>query len=88
MTVSFTIPPHIEQRLVGENLDLNSAAREATLVELYRQERISHGELAQALNLSRLETDALLKRHGVIEDLVTPDELEAQVLKLRELLGP
>jgi Uncharacterised protein family (UPF0175) len=40
-------------------------AREAYLVELYRQDRITHHQLTQALGLSRLEGDGVLKRHKV-----------------------
>ena len=87
MTITFTVPPTIERLLGEDGLDLNLAAKEAALVELYRREKISHGELAQALGSSRHETDAVLQRHGVTEDLITPEELAAQVSSLRELLN-
>ncbi|MGC2616994.1 MAG: hypothetical protein WA354_23370, partial [Terracidiphilus sp.] len=49
-------------------------AREAYLVELYRQDRITHHQLTQAPGLSRLEGNGVLKRHKVssgptLEDL-------------------
>lgn len=87
MTISFDIPPNVEIRFAEGGRDINLAAKEAALVELYRQEKISHGELAQALDLSRLEVDAVLKRHGVTEDLITAEELDAQVTRLNELLS-
>ncbi len=87
MTVTFNIPERIEHLLLDDRRDVNLAAKEATLVELYRQEKISHGELALALDLSRHETDAVLKRHGVCEDLITPEELHAQLTSLKGLLG-
>jgi len=86
MTIAFDIPANLEDRLAEQGSDANLVAKEATLVELYRQEKISHGELAQALGLSRSETDALLKRHDVTEDLITAEELDAQVAGLRQLL--
>lgn len=75
MTVKFDIPARIEAVLKASGRDASSAAKEAALVELYRQDRISHVELAEALNLSRYETDGVLKRHGVVEDLPTPEDL-------------
>jgi len=65
MNISFEIPGEIEQELGGNGADISSEAREAFLVELYRQDRITHHQLAEALGLSRLETDGVLKRHKV-----------------------
>jgi len=83
VTISFEIPCEIEQELVSHGADLNGEAREAFLVELYRQERITHHQLADALGLSRYETDGVLKRHKVWLEL-TPEELAAQAASLRE----
>ena len=47
----------------------------------------SHGKLAASLGISRYETDALLKRHNVTEDLATYEEYLEQVRDLREKLG-
>ena len=52
--------------------------------ELYRQERIGHRQLAEALGLSRYETDGVLKRHKVWLEL-TPEELAAQAALLRDV---
>ena len=60
---------------------------EAALVELYRQEKLTHHQLATALGLGRLETEELLKRHKVTEDLPTADELTAQLATLRKLVN-
>ena len=86
MTIAFDIPQNIESLLQQGGQSPSVAAKEAFLVELYRQEKISHGELAQALGLSRQETDVVLNQHGVTEDLLTPQELAAQVASLSELL--
>jgi predicted HTH domain antitoxin len=86
MTIAFDIPGNIEHLLQQSGQDPSQAAKEALLVELYRQEKISHGELAQALGLSRCGTDVVLKRHNVTEDLLTPQELATQVAQLRERL--
>ena len=47
MNVNFDIPQEIEQQLRSEGVDPNREAREAYLVELYRQDRISHAQLGQ-----------------------------------------
>jgi hypothetical protein len=76
MPVTFELPGDIERNLRDRLGDLDQAAKEAALVELYRQEQLTHHDLAQALGLSRLETDAVLKRHNVTEDPLTVEEFE------------
>ena len=51
---------------------------------LYRQDLITHHQLAQALGMSRYETDGVLKRHQV-SMLVTAEEMRAQAASLREV---
>lgn len=87
MTIVFDIPSVIENRIRSEGRDPNLVAKQAAMVELYRKQVISHGELAQALGLSRCDADSLLKQHGVTEDLVGPDELWAQVRDIESRLG-
>jgi predicted HTH domain antitoxin len=74
MAVTFELPKDIELHLRHEIGDLSQAAKEATLIELYRQDRISHTDLSRALGLSRLEVEALLQKHHVYEDLPTAAE--------------
>jgi hypothetical protein len=83
MTIQFEIPHDIEQELGGNGADLNGEAREAFLVEHYRQDRISHHQLAEALGLSRLETEGVLKRHKVSSG-VTAEEMRVQAAALRD----
>ena len=86
MPITFRLPEAVEQHLREEFADLDQAAKEATLVELYRQGKITHFELAQALGLSRCQVDGFLKRYGVTGDLLTREEHGAQVAGLRKLL--
>ncbi len=79
MPIAFDIPPDLEESLARQLGNLNQAAKEAALVELYRQGRISRPEFSRALGLSRYETDGLLKRHHVTEDLITAQDLEEQL---------
>jgi hypothetical protein len=87
MAFIIDIPSEIEQRLRAATPDLDAEAKEAMLVELYRQERISRYELSMALRLNRFETDAVLKKHNVTEDLPTPEELKDDLRRARELFG-
>lgn len=87
MTISFHIPPSVEQAIAGSGGDAAGQLKEAGLVELYRQGKISHGQLAEGLGISRPEADAVLKRHNVTEDLLTPEELGTQLSRLRKLVG-
>jgi predicted HTH domain antitoxin len=85
MTIHFDIPASVERALGSQGREPAAELKEAALVELYRMGRISHALLAEALGVSRLETDAVLKRHGVTEDTPTLEELDAQVARLRSL---
>jgi predicted HTH domain antitoxin len=82
MTISFEIPHEIEHALSSNGSDLSDEAREAFLVELYRQDRISHHQLTEALGLSRIETDGVLKRHKVSSG-VTAEQMRIQAAGLR-----
>jgi predicted HTH domain antitoxin len=86
MAVSFELPIDIEQNLRREFGDFDLAAREAMLVELYRQDKLSRVQLSQGLGLSRFETDAVLKRHNVTEDLPTVEELEQDFQQAMQLV--
>jgi predicted HTH domain antitoxin len=82
MALTIELPVDVEQRLRAENPDLESEARETLLVELYRQDKLSHYELSQALGLDRFETDGVLKKHNVTEDLPTDEEYAAALARL------
>ena len=85
MSISFTIPQDLEEQLRTGGSDLSGRAREAFLVDLYRDDQITHHQLAEALGLSRLETEAVLKRHQVSSG-VTAEEMRAQAAALRDAL--
>ena len=87
MAVTIQLPPDVEQRLRAESPDLDSEAKEALLIELYRQDKVTRYELSLALGMGRFETDALLQKHSVTEDLLTPEEMAEDLQKARELFG-
>jgi Uncharacterised protein family (UPF0175) len=86
MAVTFDLPAVIEQQLRGEWPDFDAVAKEAALVELYRQAKLTHYQLASALDLDRFATDELLKRHQVTEDLITAEALASQLAAVRNLV--
>ena len=83
MTISFELPRDMEEEVRMNGADLDREARELFLVELYRQDRITHQQLTEALGLSRLETDGVLKRHKVSSG-PTLEELRAEIGSLRD----
>jgi hypothetical protein len=85
MSVRFELPESIEQTLRRELGNLDQAAKEAALVELYRQDKLTQYELSQALGLDRLETEAVLKKHNVTEDLPTNEQYNAALSRLRAM---
>jgi hypothetical protein len=82
MTISLEIPRAIEQEL-RNGLDMNRSAKEAHLVNLHREERISHRQLGEMLGLSRYDTDGLLKRYKVPPS-ATAEEICAQANALND----
>jgi len=84
MTIHFEIPKDIEERLRAAGIDLTQMAKEALLVDLYRQHKITHRQLGEALGLDRFDTEVLLKRHGVELEL-SLEEFNAEVASLREV---
>jgi predicted HTH domain antitoxin len=86
MAVTIDLPKDIEASLRKGFDDFDAAMKEAALVELYRQGKISPRELSEAMGISRLERDAVLKKHNVTEDLPTAAEIAQDVENLRRLL--
>lgn len=84
-TVRLDLPPDVEQRLRQESPDLSEAVKEAYVLELFRQGKLSHYELSKVLGLDRFETDAYLKKHKVFEGSLTLEDIESDLQTLRTL---
>src|SRR5687768_4497871 len=65
MAVTFQLPTDLEDELRGQLRDLDAVAKEALLVSLYRQGKLSHASLAKALGLDRVGAEDVLRKHGV-----------------------
>ena len=87
MSISFELPVAVEEQLRRDHADLDVVAKEAALVELYRQGRITQHQLGLSLDKSHFEVEELLKRHKVTEDLDTAEQVAEQITILRRLLG-
>lgn len=87
MTIRIDIPTSIEDLIRSTGQEVAEAIREAAFVEFYRRGLISHGRLAEILGIARTQLDALLTRHGVTEDLMTHDELAANLDAARQHFG-
>jgi predicted HTH domain antitoxin len=85
MAVNFQLPMDLEQTLRHDLKDLDAEAKEALLVALYRQGKLSHHALSEALGLDRFETEDVLRKHNVTEDLGTVEEHLAEVRSIEEL---
>jgi hypothetical protein len=81
MAVTFELPVTNKQLLRREWADFDAVAKEAALVELYRQ-----AKLTTAFGLNRFAVDELLKRHQVTEDLLSAEALSSQIATLRKLV--
>ena len=87
MSVTVELPSDIEELLRREHPDLDSEAKEAYAVELFRQGRLSHFQLSRVLGLDRFSTDAILSRHRVEAHSLTAADLESDRDTLRKVLG-
>jgi hypothetical protein len=87
MSVSFQLPADLERKLRAASADLGGEAKEAYLLELFRQGKLTHFELSQGLGLDRVETDAFLKRHDAYQGSLTAEDIEADRETLQRVLG-
>lgn len=85
MTVSFEIPPELDRRLREELGNVADAAKEAFAIQLYRDARISAGELGMILGVPSTEAIAWLGKHG-IEMNYSLGDLQADRKTLERLL--
>ena len=85
MAVSFQLPTDLEHELRSDVRDLDAEAKEALLVSLYRQGKLSYVALSKALGLDRFETEDVLRKHNVTEDLGTVEDYLADAATLAKL---
>lgn len=86
--IQIQLSNNLEERLRQDWGDLDYAAKEALLLEAFRQRRLTHYELSAALGLDRFETDAMLKKHQIYEGSPTLADVEDDRETLDRVLGP
>ena len=86
-SVSFELPSEIARQLERAGANLAAEAKEALAVKLFRDGKLNHLQLSEVLGLDRFETDAVLKRHEVVERSLSFDDLEIERRTLDEVLG-
>lgn len=64
MSITFELPKEVEQSLRERFGDLNQAAKEALLVQAYREGRLSVGQVARVLGKGVVEAQAWLSEKG------------------------
>jgi hypothetical protein len=86
MAVTFELPREIEKNLREQLDDLDQAAKEALLVELYRQRKLTQDQFARALGISWYESEGVLKRHEIFIEMTVDDVIrESEAIRqLRE----
>lgn len=85
--VTLDLPADLEEKLRRENPNLDAEVKQAYALQLFRQGTLSHYELSRALGLDRFQTDALLKRHNVLEGSLTMEDLDADHRTLDDLMS-
>ncbi|NOT00293.1 MAG: hypothetical protein HOP29_06660 [Phycisphaerales bacterium] len=86
--IRILLPSDLEERLRRDLGDLDRAAKEALLLQAFRDGKLTHYELGRALDLDRFDTDAVLKRHNIFEGSPTLEDLEADQRTVDGVLGP
>lgn len=86
--IRIDLPIELEARLQQEFGDVNQAAKEALLLQAFREGKLTHYELCLGLGLDRYATNALLKQRGIFEGSMTQEDIEADLATLDRVLGP
>lgn len=77
--LTLQLPDDVEAALRGRvEGDLSLYAREALAVQLYRDRKLTHGQVGRFLGISSYQVDTVLKSHGGVDEL-TSAELADQV---------
>lgn len=82
MTITVEIPAEIAAVFPG---DLSRTLLESLVIEAYRESRIGDAEAAQALGLSRLQWNHILKIKNITENAYTIEDLDRDVATIQRL---
>jgi len=86
MEVTIELPEDVAKVFLENGKNIEREVLEATALEGYRTGKLSHAQVGRMLDLSRFETDTLLKQHDVSLNY-TIEDLEADRQTLDKLLS-
>ena len=88
LRLTIELPAVLAEALRRDADDPARTVIEALAIALYREGKITHRQLGEALGLDRHETSTLLHRYRVFEGSMTLADVEADRRTLEEVLGP
>lgn len=86
MSITLDLPADVERRLRTAIPNLDTEAREAVALDLFRKQTITHYELGQMLGLDRFQTDSFLKERQEFAQSLTLADVESDRQSIKELL--
>jgi len=86
LTVALELPRDLLGALDVPQTQVEARLRELIALELFREGRISSGKGAELLGVPKLAFIQLLSQHGIDYFTASPEELEAEVVVLDQLL--
>jgi len=87
VVVALELPRDLLGALEVPQTQMEARLRELIALELFREGRISSGKGAELLGVSKLAFVQLLSQHGIDYFTESPEELEAEVTMLDQLLS-
>jgi predicted HTH domain antitoxin len=84
MTITIELPSNLD---AGSIVHLEREAREAIAVRLYREQQLSHGQVAKFLGIGRGQVDEVLGRHERFDEF-TAEEIAEQAESLKRIRKP
>ena len=82
--LELTFPSEVLDMLSTTYQDGAEAIKEAAVLELYREGKISSGKAAEILGMDRFEFIRYAGRKGITYIRITPDELDEEVRLLEK----
>ncbi|GJQ50774.1 MAG: hypothetical protein HKUEN01_31600 [Candidatus Kuenenia stuttgartiensis] len=84
-TIQISFPSEVLEKLSTTYQDSVDLIKEAAVLELYREGKISSGKAAEILEMERFEFIRYAGMKGIPYIRITPEELEEEVRSLEKL---
>lgn len=84
-TIKVSFPSEILDKISTTYQDSASLIKEAAVLELYREGKISSGKAAEILGMERFEFIKYAGMKGIPYIRITPEELEEEIKLLKKL---